>query len=326
MTSALELGIPRLALSALSPGGAQGRLSILIFHRVLAVPDPLFPGEVDARRFDELLGWFGAWLNVLPLDEAVCRLKAGRLPPRAAAITFDDGYADNRTVALPLLQKHKLSATFFIATGFLDGGRMWNDSIIESVRATTLSHLGCRTAGIAPLAVATLDEKRAALSTLIPRIKHLSASQRAEAVCEVTEAASVSLPDDLMMTSAQVRELRAAGMVVGAHTVSHPILARLDRESAHAEIAASKEALEAILSEKVSIFAYPNGKLETDYRREHVDLVSALGFEAAVATNWGAASRGCDPFQLPRFTPWDKGALKFGLRLTANLRRHYPGA
>src|SRR5690606_20361508 len=76
MTSALELGIPRLALAALSPGGAQGRLSILIFHRVLPVPDPLFPGEVDARRFDELLGWFRAWLNVLPLDEAVCRLKA----------------------------------------------------------------------------------------------------------------------------------------------------------------------------------------------------------------------------------------------------------
>ena len=182
MTSALELGIPRLALAALSPGGAQGRLSILIFHRVLPVPDPLFPGEVDARRFDELLGWFRAWLNVLPLDEAVCRLKAGSLPPRAAAITFDDGYADNRTVALPLLQKHKLSATFFIATGFLDGGRMWNDSIIESVRAAKLSHLGCKAAGIAPLAVTTLDEKRAALSTLIPKIKHLSAAQRADAV------------------------------------------------------------------------------------------------------------------------------------------------
>lgn len=326
MTTALELGIPKLALSALSPGGAQGRLSILIFHRVLPVPDTLFPGEVDARRFDELLGWLRAWLNVLPLDEAVRHLKAGSLPPRAAAITFDDGYADNRTVALPLLQKHKLSATFFIATGFLDGGRMWNDSIIESVRGTPLSHLGCSTAGIAPLAVATLDEKRAALSTLIPKIKHLSVPQRAEAVREIVEAAAVRLPDDLMMTSDQVRELRTAGMVVGAHTASHPILASLDREGARAEIAASKEALDAILGEKTSIFAYPNGKLDTDYRREHVDMVSALGFEAAVATNWGAASRGCDPFQLPRFTPWDNGALKFGLRLAANLRRHYPGA
>lgn len=129
-----------------------------------------------------------------------------------------------------------------------------------------------------------------------------------------------------MMTSIQVQELRAAGMVVGAHTVSHPILARLDQQSAREEIATSKDALEAILGEKVSLFAYPNGKIEADYRREHVEMVSELGFEAAVATNWGAASRGCDPFQLPRFTPWENGALKFGLRLAANLRRQYPGA
>ena len=325
MTGALEFGIPKLALAALSPGGARGRLSILIFHRVLPAPDPLFPDEVDARRFNELLRWCRAWLNVLPLDEAVRRLKAGSLPPRAAAITFDDGYADNRTVALPLLQKNKLSATFFIATGFLDGGRMWNDSIIESVRATNSSHLGCETAGISPLAVGTLGEKRVALSTLIPKIKHLPAAQRADAVSEIAESAGAVLPGDLMMTSTQVKELRAAGMVVGAHTVNHPILARLDQQSAREDIATSKDVLDAILGEKVSLFAYPNGKFEADYRREHVEMVSELGFEAAVATNWGAASRGCDPFQLPRFTPWDNGALKFGLRLATNLRRRYPG-
>ena len=326
MTGALEFGIPKLALAALSPGGARGRLSILIFHRVLPAPDPLFPDEVDARRFDELLRWFSAWLNVLPLDEAVRRLKEGSLPPRAAAITFDDGYADNRTVALPLLQKHKLSATFFIATGFLDGGRMWNDSIIESVRATNSSHLGCETAGISPLAVGTLDEKRAALSTLIPKIKHLPAAQRADAVSEIAESAGAVLPGDLMMTSTQVKELRAAGMVVGAHTVNHPILARLDQQSAREEIATSKDMLDAILGKKVSLFAYPNGKFQTDYRHEHVEMVRGLGFDAAVATNWGAAGQSCDPFQLPRFTPWDTGALKFGLRLAANLRRDYPGA
>ena len=62
------------------------------------------------------------------------RLQQGRLPPRALAITFDDGYADNRTVAAPLLERHGLPCTFFVATGFLDGGRMWNDTLIETVR------------------------------------------------------------------------------------------------------------------------------------------------------------------------------------------------
>lgn len=325
MISPLGLRVPKLVLSALSPGGQRGRLSILIFHRVLPTPDPLFPDEVDAARFDELLTWLRHWMNVLPLDEAVRRLKADSLPPRAAAITFDDGYADNRTIAMPLLQKHKLSAAFFISTGFLDGGRMWNDTIIESVRGTKLDSLACKTAGISPLALRTTEQKRSAVTTLINGIKHLPSTQRAEAVAEVAESSAAMLPNDLMMSSAQVRELRDAGMVVGAHTVSHPILARLEFERARDEIATSKHLLENLLGESPGFFAYPNGKLGADYRSEHVELVRSLGFEAAVSTNWGAAGAGCDHFQLPRFTPWDTRALMFGLRLCGNLRRNYPG-
>ncbi|MDP1007558.1 polysaccharide deacetylase family protein, partial [Klebsiella pneumoniae] len=85
--------------------------------------DPLFPDEIDAARFDAILGWLRSWFNVLPLDEAAQRLKDGSLPARAAALSFDDGYADNHDIALPLLQKHGLPCSFFIATGFLDGGR-----------------------------------------------------------------------------------------------------------------------------------------------------------------------------------------------------------
>ncbi|MCU0943281.1 MAG: polysaccharide deacetylase family protein, partial [Hydrogenophaga sp.] len=116
----------------MSPGGASARLSVLIFHRVLAQPDPLFPGVPDVRRFDEVCRWLARWFRVMPLDEAVRALKRGNLPARAAAITFDDGYADNHDQALPVLRAHGLPATFFVATGFLDGGRMWNDTLIES--------------------------------------------------------------------------------------------------------------------------------------------------------------------------------------------------
>lgn len=75
----------------LSPSGARARLSVLIFHRVLPQPDPLFPDEIDAARFDAILGWLRSWFNVLPLDEAAQRLKDGSLPARAAALSFDDG-------------------------------------------------------------------------------------------------------------------------------------------------------------------------------------------------------------------------------------------
>ena len=68
------------------------------------------------------------------------------------------------------------------------------------------------------------------------------------------------------------------------------------------------------------LFAYPNGKPGTDYLTDvHPALVRELGFDAAVSTRWAAARRGEDLFQIPRFTPWDRSRLKFGLRLLRNL-------
>ena len=118
----------------LSLTGLNSRLSILMYHRVLAQPDPLFPGEGNTETFNQEMSWLAACFRIMPLHEAVQKLHQDKLPPRAACITFDDGYADNAEIALPILQKHGIFATFFISTGFLDGGRMWNDTIIELVR------------------------------------------------------------------------------------------------------------------------------------------------------------------------------------------------
>ncbi|MCK9259472.1 MAG: polysaccharide deacetylase family protein [Azoarcus sp.] len=138
----------RAALGTLSRPGERGRLSIFIFHRVLSAPDPLFPDEVDIERFSQILDWIGAWFNVVPLSRAVDDLAAGTLPARAAAITFDDGYADNLLNAAPCLAERGMPASFFIATGFLDGGRMFNDNVIEAVRHTTLDHIELSSIGV----------------------------------------------------------------------------------------------------------------------------------------------------------------------------------
>lgn len=308
----------------LSPAGAQARLSVLIFHRVLPAPDALLPDEVDARRFDDICGWLKRWLNVLPLDEAVQRLQAGTLPAGATCITFDDGYADNHDVALPILQRHGLPATFFVATGFLDGGRMWNDTVIELVRRTRLPVLrlaGLLGAEFSHVPVHRFEDKRAAILSLIHQLKYQPVPLRLELAEQLAMQAEVQLPNDLMMTSDKVRALRRAGMQIGAHTVSHPILATLDRATAYSEIGLSKRALETLLGERVSLLAYPNGKPGVDYNAESVALARALGFEAAVSTQWGASRAHTDVFQLPRFTPWDRTPLRFAMRLASNLWR-----
>lgn len=309
----------RTALSLLSPGGQRGRLTILIFHRVLPEIDPLFPDEPDARRFDEMLTWVKAWFNVLPLDTAIQQLRAGQLPPRAAAITFDDGYADNRTIATPILQRHGLSATFFIATGFLDGGRMWNDSIIEAVRGAKATVLDLTRLGLGAFPNQTIQDKRTAIDQIIAAIKYRPIDERVEITNALFETLCVPPTCNLMMTSSQVREMRDSGMLIGAHTVSHPILAKTHPATARQEIADSKARLEALLNQPVTLFAYPNGKPGTDYCPEHATLVRDLGFTAAVSTAWGAANALSDPFQLPRFTPWDRHRTGFGIRLIRNL-------
>ena len=308
--------------SAASPAGAKGRLSILIFHRVLAQSDPIFPGEVCAKEFDAICGWLRQWFMVLPLDEAVHRLACGGLPQRALAITFDDGYADNHAQALPILQRHGLTSTFFIASAFLDGGRMFNDSVIEAVRGADAAELdlrGLAGADLGRLDIASPLAKHKAIATILRAVKYRPQAERDSLASEIAQRARAKLPDDLMLTSAQVRALRDAGMQIGAHTQTHPILARLDRAAARNEIVQGKRDLESILEAPVTLFAYPNGKPGEDYGSDAVALVREAGFAAAVSTAWGAAGRHSDPFQLPRFTPWDRTRWRFGIRMARNL-------
>lgn len=302
-----------------SPAGPKARLSVLIFHRVLPAPDPLFPDEMYAARFDELCGWLATWFNVLPLDLAVQRMQAGTLPARAACITFDDGYADNHHAAMPILQRHGLTATFFIATGFLDGGRMWNDTIIESVRACQAPVLDVSALGLGSHALGTVAAQQGAISALIGQIKYRPVAERISLTEDIARLANVELPKNLMMTSTEVKAMREAGMQIGAHTVSHPILAKLTDDQSRAEIDESKRFLEQLLGERISVFAYPNGKPGEDYSPQSVEVVRSLGFDAAVSTQWGASRMGDDPLEIKRFTPWDKTRLRFGLRLLSNL-------
>jgi peptidoglycan/xylan/chitin deacetylase (PgdA/CDA1 family) len=313
------LEIARLALAAASPAGERARLSVLIYHRVRAQPDPLFPGEVDATRFDRQLGIVSRLFTVLRLDEAVRRLADGSLPARAASITFDDGYADNADVALPLLQKYDLPATFFISSSFIDGGRMWNDTIIESVRAAPGDTLDLTPLGLRAFNIDGVEARRSTIYEIIASLKYMDPSERRERCAALQQLAKADLADNAMLRAEQVRALHDAGMGIGAHTASHPILSRLPPAAARREISDGKAALEDMIGAKVRLFAYPNGAPGVDYGREHVDMVRALGFDAAFSTSWGAARRATDPHQLPRFMPWERTPGRIAIRFLRNL-------
>ncbi len=304
-----------LLMRTVSQGGNKGRLSVFLFHRVLSEPDPLVNWDPDAATFNELMGWVKLCFNVLPLDQAVRRLSERSLPSRAASITFDDGYADNFQIARPILESHGLTATFFIATGYLDGGTMWNDRVIEAIRHCRTSNLDLSSMGLGIHDLSTVASVRQSISEILRSIKHLQPSQRDRSVSNILAITETNPRSDLMMTSDQVIAMRQAGMQIGAHTVNHPILANLESKAACDEVADSKCFLEDLLKERIGLFAYPNGKPDLDYRMSDVETIRDLGFDAAVTTAWGVADDTTDPMQIPRFTPWDRTRFRFGARL-----------
>lgn len=308
-------------LRSLLARASSGRLSVLTYHRVLKSSDELLAGEPSESQFEHTMEWVKRLFRVIPLDEGVEGIRTGKLPERALAITFDDGYANNATVAAPILLRLGLHATFFVATGFLNGGRMFNDTVIEAVRGFTGDDLDLSSMGLARFCVTSVRDRREAISAILSLIKYLPAEQRAETAEGVARIAGVTPASDLMMSSQQLRTLANNGFGVGGHTVTHPILARLPRMRALREIGDGRDQLEGLTGTRVSLFAYPNGKPNTDYVAESVLLVRELGFSGAVSTSAGAARVGSDPFQVPRFTPWKPVPWRFTAQIASNLVR-----
>lgn len=313
--------VGRAVFRSLSPAGRAGKLSIFIFHRVLPETDPLRPDEPDISRFERIVRFISRTYTPLTVGEAALRLADGRLPAAAAVISFDDGYADNFEQAAPILARYGVPASFFIATAYLDGGCMWNDRVIEALRVAPAGRFDLEDLGLGSYHLGDDFSRRAACMTLLPRLKYLAQDDREANAHEIAVRAGLVTDPAPMMTSDQLVALRKMGMEIGAHTHTHPILNCIADEQAETEIRSSKSALESLLGEPVSMFAYPNGRPGKDYSFRHVEMVRRAGFTAAVSTEPTIATSKSDLFQLPRFTPWDAGMMRFALRCGLALAR-----
>ncbi|MEQ8662759.1 MAG: polysaccharide deacetylase family protein, partial [Gammaproteobacteria bacterium] len=119
----------------------------------------------------------------------------------------------------------------------------------------------------------------------------------------------------------EIRALHAAGMEIGGHTESHPILAGLPDADAAGEIARNKSTLEDIIGAPLTTFAYPNGTPGRDYDTRHVTMLRTCGYRYALTTAAGTACATTDPLQVPRFSPWDRDRGRYLARMAMNYFR-----
>ena len=147
-------------------------------------------------------------------------------------------------------------------------------------------------------------------------IRHLNRPTRSlHPSADCLRGAGYQIENHIMMTDEQLVKLYQAGMEIGGHTVTHPILRGSSEKTVIHELKGNKKFLENLLNTTIQYFAYPNGKPETDYSQEQVFLVKNQGYMAAVSTQKGVVRKDTDLYQLPRFTPWDKQPHKFVLRM-----------
>lgn len=313
--SSLTEHLVRAAGNAVALSGRGNRLCVVNYHRILAWPDPLLESEPDVAAFRWQMALLARCFNVLPLSKALAALDAGKLPPRAICITFDDGYRSVHDLALPVLREFGLPATVFVTSGFIGEGNMWNDRIIEAVQGLKSHTLDLSDHGLGSYALDTLEARKLTLGHLTERSKYLPPPARQALVERLEAMVGDDLASGLMLTPAMILNLQRSGIDIGAHTVTHPILTSLDNETARLEIVAGKADLEEIIGQPVRLFAYPNGKPGMDFDDRHAAMVREAGFDAAFTTLPGPITRGHDRFQLARSRPWDKTPLMFGLRL-----------
>jgi peptidoglycan/xylan/chitin deacetylase (PgdA/CDA1 family) len=308
------LAVQRNALRWLSPPGGSAHLTIFTYHRVTADPDPLLPDEFHARSFAAQMSWIADYFRVLSLPDAVKTLAQGTLPARAAAITFDDGYANNLEVALPILQRHKLTATVFIAVDAVERGIMWNDMVIEALRRSP-AELDLSKFGVGKLSMPDAAARAGAVERVLSQLKYLPLAERWQRTEELYRSIAGSPPPRLMMTREGVRKLAEAGIDVGAHTVNHPILKGMTDDDARREIVGSSRWVGDVTGRAPRSFAYPNGRPGLDYETRHAVMAREAGFELAVTTQWGYATRASSRYELPRIAPWDRTRHRFWARM-----------
>jgi peptidoglycan/xylan/chitin deacetylase (PgdA/CDA1 family) len=312
---------------------------ILMYHRVADVAADPFGVTVSTEHFAGHLDVIRSRYRGTSLGQLRSSLSGSGPKHSTVVITFDDGYMDNFTNALPSLLRSDLPATVFVTSGFVGSdAEFWWDRLrtlvldaVELPASLDLELGGERiqsaVGGALPRSSAYWSmwqrsdptPRHALFRTLYSRLQLLDEAARARAMHEIelwSECATPSRSSCPVMTAAQVSSMaHVESMEIGGHSHTHPALASLPRGLQRQEIVECRARLEEIIGKQVVSFAYPFGYKGEHYSDETVDIVRESGFTCACAGRPGAVLRGADRFQLPRRVVFDWDGDEFGRQL-----------
>ena len=274
----------------------RGLGAILMFHRVRPAPDDAFAPnaglEITPQFLDRLLAHLRErGYDILPLDAALGAIEASSAPPRPfVALTFDDGYRDLVEHALPVLARHEAPFTAYVTAGFADrSARLWWLELEEAVRR--LARVDVCVGGRRIVRdCGTVREKSEAYADIYWGLRASDETELARVVRALAAEAGVdsrALAAEVCLDWPALAELARHELVtLGAHSVTHSRLAKLDAGAALREMAESRDRIAQETGVEARHFCYPVGDPTSAGRREF-DLAAKLGFASAVTTRPG---------------------------------------
>jgi peptidoglycan/xylan/chitin deacetylase (PgdA/CDA1 family) len=289
-----------------------------MYHRVAIVPHDPWGLAVDPERFEEQIAYVKQHRTPMSVDQLVERLLSNTLPANAVAVTFDDGYRDNLINAKPVLVRHGVPATLFLATGFVDQDTpFWWDELASMILASTQAVQEQLVLTDEPVTLdwgeaehsdmaggwRAWDEPRSARQNaylaIWRRLQRATAEDRDVAMNTLRRHLGTSEdPLGKPMSSDEICDVLSDGLVeLGAHTVTHPALTFLSRLESRREIEASGHRCRELATKCINGFAYPYGDMSSEVRSD----VARLGFSWACSTEGGFVDgKQADIYALPR--------------------------
>ena len=298
---------PRLsALRRLRRRRVGARRFVFLYHRIASPEHDPFALSVSAHQFEDHLDILRSHCQMVTLDELLDTRSANR--STLASVTFDDGYTDNLTTAMPILRGVGIPATFFICTGCLGDVRgFWWDRVATAIAAADTAAPAFELTKDISLTgdLSSPDARRRATLDIAARLQRMHPLQRDRVVEELetvllagTSHTRESCP---VLDEAGVRELGSQPLAqLGAHTHSHPMLSVLTREEQLAEINRGAAILQEITGTRPRFVAYPYGS-QQDYSEDSCLAARAAALDAGFVNHGAPFDPERDPYRLPRY-------------------------